>query len=264
MAQMRWFRMHTEARTDRKLDTLTDKQFRIWFNLLCMAAEGDDRGTINYDDEQILSLEVAQGDPEELRYTLSRLVTLRIVTLSENAITFNSFQKRQYSKPSDMPEQTRERQAKSRLNRVTARDTRDSALRHTTDTDTEKRREDTEKKHPSDVYTRDFLDFWSHWPKKGDAKLPSFKAWRNLKQDQRNAAMTAIPQWLSFYASIENRLIPNCTTWLNQARWEVEPPPIEDRKHQNGRPYGKPDFRKMAQEMRNPSREIIETTGRTK
>jgi hypothetical protein len=95
-----------------------------------------------------------------------------------------------------------------------------------TDTDT-----DTETEN---VYTADFLDFWSHWPKKGDAKLPAFKAWRNLSKAKREAARTVIPSWLAYYASIENRHIPNCTTWLNQARWEVDPPPVEQSRPQNG------------------------------
>jgi hypothetical protein len=96
----------------------------------------------------------------------------------------------------------------------------------------EKSREDTVSNET--VYTVDFIDFWSHWPKKGDAKLPAFKAWRNLSKAKREAARTAIPLWLAYYASIENRHIPNCTTWLNQARWEVDPPPVEQSRPQNG------------------------------
>lgn len=112
------------------------------------------------------------------------------------------------------------------------------------------------------VYTPEFLEFWSHWPKKGDAKLPSFKAWRNLTKSKRAAAMTAIPRWLPYYRSIENRLIPNCTTWLNQARWEVDPPPIEPPRpipiHRNS----KPDFHAMAAQLaaQEPA-DVIDTQG---
>jgi hypothetical protein len=219
MSQMRWFRMHTEARTDRKLDTLTDDQFRVWFNLLCMAAESDERGTVVYEDDTLLSLEVASGDPELLRHALSRLVTLRIIESRETRITFLNFQKRQYAKPSDMPEQTRDRQAKSRLNRVTARDSRDSALRHTTDTDT-----DTEKNIPKDTiraYSAEFESFWrASW--KAGSKWSAFQRWKRLTLPVRSEASKALPDWTAFYSSAD--FVQHVETWLNKRMWETDIP----------------------------------------
>ena len=44
---MKWFKLHTEARNDAKLRSLSDSEHRMWFNLLCFAAEQEKRGTIN-------------------------------------------------------------------------------------------------------------------------------------------------------------------------------------------------------------------------
>jgi len=152
---MKWFRLHTEARTDRKLDTLTDAEFRVWFNLLCLSAEQPERGVIHFQDEEILALEVAKGDVELLRHAMSRLSRLRSVTLGDGCVTFVNFNKRQYDKPSDFPEHTRERQQKSRATKresgeggVTPRDT---ALRHATDTDTDTDTDTEKKESPTSV-----------------------------------------------------------------------------------------------------------------
>jgi|GEM_PF-2708804 hypothetical protein len=32
--QMKWFKLHTEARNDAKLRSMSDSQHRVWFNLL--------------------------------------------------------------------------------------------------------------------------------------------------------------------------------------------------------------------------------------
>lgn len=111
---MRWFKMHCEARTDAKLQILTDKQFRYWFNLLCYAAERQTRGVISDYDIPLLAIEVAGGDEEGLKETLSILEKLKIISIKENEITFINFNKRQYEKPSDQPNAVKERVRKHR------------------------------------------------------------------------------------------------------------------------------------------------------
>jgi len=108
--------MYSEARTDRKLDLLTDEEFRIWFNLLCMSSEHEaERGTLPYDDLDELAIEVSRGNTEVLKHALSRLVTLKMCHVTRDTITFCNFEKRQQRKPSDLPEQTRDRKRRSRL-----------------------------------------------------------------------------------------------------------------------------------------------------
>jgi hypothetical protein len=119
---MNWLRLHHEARNDRKLESLNDAEFRVWFNLLVMSSEQPERGVITFDDLELLALEVARGDAELLTRTLDRLVKLRIVEsvtgrdrADESFVHFINFEKRQYDKPSDAPSATRERKARQRL-----------------------------------------------------------------------------------------------------------------------------------------------------
>lgn len=48
---MKWFRFFSEARNDPKVQMLTSDQFRLWVNLLCLANEQDERGTLPPDEE---------------------------------------------------------------------------------------------------------------------------------------------------------------------------------------------------------------------
>lgn len=119
---LQWFRMYSEARTDKKLETLTDPQHRVWFNLLCYAAEQEARGTLPADDLELLAIEVARGDLILLQDTLQALAKLRIVAEDEDGLEFMNFARRQYDKPSDMPDSTRERKRRSRSVHALSRD----------------------------------------------------------------------------------------------------------------------------------------------
>lgn len=151
--RMPWFRMYHEARNDRKLDTLADDEYRVWHKLLCMASEQDERGVIEYDDRELLAIEVARGDVTLLSRTVTRLIALRIVTDNGHALTFVNFIARNYDKPSETPEATRERKRKSRANAresAAAQDmSRDVTPGHTPEEKREeKRREEESRSHP--------------------------------------------------------------------------------------------------------------------
>src|SRR5690348_18025293 len=78
---MNWFRVYTEARNDAKLRSLSDAQHRVWFNLLCFAAEQPVRGTIT-SPLTVLAIEVASGDRALIIDTLTALQVLNCVTVS--------------------------------------------------------------------------------------------------------------------------------------------------------------------------------------
>jgi hypothetical protein len=118
--------MYYEARTDRKLATLSDHEFRVWFNLLCFAAEQDERGIIPESDDYMLGIEVGAADGPDLRLILDKLERLRIVSRApdwdaENygnedeygyqfgVVTFIHFDDRNHDKPSDHPDRVNER-----------------------------------------------------------------------------------------------------------------------------------------------------------
>lgn len=112
--RMNWFRLYHEARNDAKLRTLSDAQFRVWFNLLCLASEQRERGTIQDYDKDLLSIEVAGGDGDLLQGALRQLQRLRIIHDDGTAIVFCNFMDRQYDKPSDRPTAVKERVTKHR------------------------------------------------------------------------------------------------------------------------------------------------------
>ncbi len=109
-----WFRLYHEARTDRKLAALTDRQHRVWFNLMCLASEQQERGRIAPMGDYLLALEVADGDEEVLNATLCLLVKLHIVSVDDTGVLFINFARRQYDHPSDAPSAAAQRQANKR------------------------------------------------------------------------------------------------------------------------------------------------------
>lgn len=97
---MRWFKVYYEARTDAKLRSLSDAQFRVWFNLLAYSAEQPVRGEIRGKPDELLAVECAGGDVPLLLDTLQRLAALQCVAfvaspLHERCVTFKNFAKRQ-------------------------------------------------------------------------------------------------------------------------------------------------------------------------
>lgn len=92
---MEWLRMYHEARADKKLASLNDAQFRVWFNLLLYAGEQEVRGTVPMPDDELLALEVAVADTDLLHATLDRLVRLRILSPVDGGFAFCQWEKRQ-------------------------------------------------------------------------------------------------------------------------------------------------------------------------
>ena len=114
---MKWLKLHTEARTDAKLRTLTDGEHRVWFNLLCYAAEPKDdgkRGFINGVTRPVLAAEVARGRENLLERTIDKLTRLNIVEQQGDRLVFIHFHDRHYEFPSDEPKATASRKRKSR------------------------------------------------------------------------------------------------------------------------------------------------------
>lgn len=109
---MKWYRMYYEARNDAKLKILTDSQHRVWFNLMCYAAENG--GITPTGDHYLLAVEVANGDLSLFESTLELLSRLHITEETETGIEFLNFAKRQFDKPSNTPGRIAERVKKHR------------------------------------------------------------------------------------------------------------------------------------------------------
>ncbi len=235
MNGMPWFRMYYEARKDAKLRTLGDAEFRVWFNLLCMAAENEDeRGTVDCSNPFLLAIEVAGGDEELLERTCHALSRLEILVQRDTAYVFVRWGVRQYDKPSDQPERTRERKQRSRAKAQQASQesapepvrVREVTPSHAldTDTDTEEisanalvrtRPEVRTAKPPPD----EFMAVWSVYPNKSNRKR-AVDSWKRIKPD------SALVQTMLAAIEAQKRgrqwregFIPHFVTWLNQERW---------------------------------------------
>lgn len=254
MRQMPWFRLYTEARTDAKLRSLSDEQFRVWFNLLCYAADQDaERGSIDMSEPFIVALEVSGGDEELLESTCHALSRLRMIECDGVTLTFTNFTRRQYDKPSDTPEQTRIRKQKSReKSRVNTGTSENVTPSHAQ----EKRREDKTRVEETRTdtlarpahgrgahYPEDFEKFWEQYPNK-KAKDRALKAWLALRPSVELQAtiLAAIGRqrqgrdWLKD----GGQFIPHPATWLNSAGWMDEVTPFTARSNGNGRASPQP------------------------
>lgn len=189
---MEWFRLYSDVRSDNKLKTLTDSEFRVWVNLLCVASEqpDSDRGTIPADDLFVLAAEVAGTDETLLGETLAKLIRLRIVSMDDGIIHFLKWDKRQFASDNSTI-----RVQKHRAKKVQQASTVAFAPRNThetfpkqdvtpsdTDTDTETDTENKQQTHPTsadaaEVYSPDFEQFWTLYPRKLE-KRAAYKAWR--------------------------------------------------------------------------------------
>lgn len=113
-----WFKLFHEARTDDKLRVLADDEHRAWFNLLCFAAEQEERGAVPPMDPFVLAVKVCNGDEALLERTIAKLARLDIVSRGDDgAIAFVHFDRRQYGKPSNHPTRVAARVKNHRANK---------------------------------------------------------------------------------------------------------------------------------------------------
>lgn len=112
---MDWFKLYTEARKDPKLCALTPQQHLVWFNLICFAAEQEERGVVPPRKPLVLALECARGNLEWLADTVGILIEFDILeALPDGGYSFVHWADRQRRKPSDEPEATAERKRNQR------------------------------------------------------------------------------------------------------------------------------------------------------
>lgn len=76
-----------------------------------------------------------------------------------------------------------------------------------------------------------FLSFWQMYPNKKN-KQSSIKAWAKLTEEEKQLALSALPQHLKQDQWIrdDGKYIPHPATWINQKRFQDELTPAVDRK----------------------------------
>lgn len=90
----------------------------------------------------------------------------------------------------------------------------------------------TPRKSAKSVFTEGFDDFWAEYPRPV-AKQKAREAWAKVKPDEgvRESILADIrSRKAGEWKDIEARYIPHPSTYLNQRRWEDEPPKPEPEK----------------------------------
>lgn len=125
MAKMPWLKLYTEIRTDPKMQSLSDLEFRTWINIMCLSAESKVRGVICIDIGLAYPIEgIARAlsiSTDELTSCLNVFKKLRMIDVDQDGIiTLINFDARQYDKPSDSPEEVKKRVTKHRAKKNNA------------------------------------------------------------------------------------------------------------------------------------------------
>jgi len=108
MSKMTWFKLHSDFRNDPKIKRLPIAERYAFIILLCLANESETRGTITGldDDDIAFELEMQVEDWKTLR---SKFKVKGFIDFTQEQILIRNWDKRQYDKPSDHPDATKER-----------------------------------------------------------------------------------------------------------------------------------------------------------
>ena len=108
MSKMTWFKFHSEFRNDPKIKRLPVAERYAFIVLLCLASEAETRGAITgFDDDDIaFELEMQVEDWKTLK---AKFKVKGFIDFSQDEILIRNWDKRQYDKPSDHPEATKQR-----------------------------------------------------------------------------------------------------------------------------------------------------------
>lgn len=108
MSKMTWFKLHSDFRNDPKIKRLPIAERYAFIILLCLANESETRGIITGldDDDIAFELEMQAEDWKTLR---SKFKIKGFIDFTQEQILIRNWDKRQYDKPSDHPDATKER-----------------------------------------------------------------------------------------------------------------------------------------------------------
>lgn len=108
MSKMTWFKLHSEFRNDPKIKRLPVAERYAFIILLCLASESETRGVIAGLDDDDIAFEL-EMQPEDWRTLKAKFKVKGFIDFSQDEILIRNWDKRQYDKPSDHPEATKQR-----------------------------------------------------------------------------------------------------------------------------------------------------------
>jgi hypothetical protein len=213
-----------EHKVHRKVGRLEDRPYRLWVGLI---TEADDHGRFVADAEQLRALifpyqRIGSAQVETALHTLERTRLVHLYTV--NGTRYGCFpdwqhhQKVSHAIPSRIPPCSEE-------SGTFQNPPESSSLARARGSDHEGKRRDQGRegiKEGSAVASGDFARFWEAYPKrigKGEAQ----KAWEKHRPPLE-AVLTALDRQRAWLGREGGKYIPNPATWLNQGRWEDDPP----------------------------------------
>jgi len=204
--------------SDPDFDELHNQTIGIWVRLAALAALHGENGNVTIKSGQFKKRTHLQEVTEsDLKRICDELKTINVnVEFDERYncnVTFKNWSKYQaYSESYERVKKHRDK--KKSVTNVTPTRARE-----------EKRREENRIRKEKSIYTQDFLNFYSLYPRKV-AKADAQKAWNTLKPDDELRADIVIKlekQKDSTDWKKENgKYIPYPATWIRERRWEDE------------------------------------------
>lgn len=212
-----WFRFYNEVIDDPKVQLLSANLFRIWVNLLCLCSANNgflpSLKTIGYK---------LRLSPARVTRIIDELCEYGLFDKLEKGTVPHNWDNRQFKSDT-----SRERTAKWRAKRHGDVTSEVTVTAPDTYTDT----------YPPIVpqngdghglhYTPEFESFWNAYPNRV-GKGAAFKIWQRLKPSRelqsKISRAIAIQSLSREWSEDRGKYIPHPATWLNQSRWDDEPP----------------------------------------
>ena len=121
MSKMIWFKLYSEFRNDPKVKRLPITERYAFIILLCLASECDTRGIISGLDDDDIAFEL-EMQVEDWKTLKAKFKAKGFIDFTQSEVLIRNWDKRQYDKPSDHPEATKQRKRLQRERERIAKD----------------------------------------------------------------------------------------------------------------------------------------------
>jgi hypothetical protein len=205
----RWFRLYDEMLDDPKMQRLPPATFKAVINLWCLASKNG--GRLPEFEDIAFGLRM---DRDAAVALLDELVTAGLLDHDDAGLRPHNWDKRQFKSDvsTERVQHHRERHRNVSCNvSETPPDTEQI-------TDTEQKKEETRARR-----AWPFEEFWSIYPSK-IGKGAAEKAFRKVEKSQSVDFPFLLEALRRYVAKKDDRPWCNPSTWLNQRRWEDQPP----------------------------------------
>ena len=219
----RWFRFYDDAINDPKALKLSDKTYRIWVGILCIASKND--GALPSFEDMAIMLRMKA---EKLQPELEKLIAAELIDHDDDGLRPHNWNTRQYK--SDVSNERVQRHRERQRNVTPAVTVTPPETEADTETKSEKKDIRAVAKATRPAGGEAFDEFWKAYPKRDGAnpKAPAQKIFAAAVKSGHDP--TAITSGARRYAEalrgkgqVGTAYVAQALTWLRQARWEDYP-----------------------------------------